>query len=110
MSKQDEDPMRIRLKWLAAAGLAFEGWRRLRRSRTMDLSGCAVAILGGSRGLGLVLAREYAARGARVAVCSRDADELKRVEEEFAGSGRELLAVQCDIAVQTQVRDFLRQV
>src|SRR5437773_4657083 len=38
----------------------------------------SVLITGGSRGLGLVLAREFAKRGARVAVCARSAAELER--------------------------------
>ena len=37
-----------------------------------------VLITGGSRGLGLELAREFGQRGARVAICARDAEEVDR--------------------------------
>src|ERR1700730_15028655 len=39
-----------------------------------------VLITGGSRGLGLVLARQAAHEGARVAICARDPAQLQRAE------------------------------
>ena len=60
-------------------------------------------ITGGSRGLGLVLAREFAARGARVAICARRDRELERVRDEFAGAGWPLLALTCDVGVRGEV-------
>ncbi len=41
-----------------------------------DFEGKVVAITGGSRGLGLALALEFGARGAKVAVCARNQQEL----------------------------------
>ena len=75
----------------------------LRESRRVSLRGKVTLITGGSRGLGLVLAREFAARGARVAICARSERELKRVREEFADSGWPLLAVTCDVGVRSEV-------
>ncbi len=37
----------------------------------MDFAGKVVVITGGSRGLGLVLARQFAAEGARIALIAR---------------------------------------
>lgn len=51
----------------------------LKESRYWSLGGKVVLITGGSRGLGLVLAREFATQGARVAVCARDEDDLRTV-------------------------------
>ena len=59
----------------------------LRRWRAYDLRGKSVLITGGSRGLGLVLAREFAAGGARVAICARDRGELERAQMDLAGRG-----------------------
>ena len=47
--------------------LAWVGGKRLR--------GQAVVVTGGSRGLGLALAREFARAGARVALVARNAEE-----------------------------------
>jgi 5,10-methylene-tetrahydrofolate dehydrogenase/methenyl tetrahydrofolate cyclohydrolase len=69
-----------KLLWGAAAGAcAIEGVRAFARfRRAIDFRDKSVLITGGSRGLGLVLAREFAKQGARVAVCARDSDELTR--------------------------------
>ena len=48
----------------------------LRQSRAIDLSQKVVLITGGSRGLGLVLARQIAAENAKIILCARDAREL----------------------------------
>jgi len=58
-----------------------------------DLEDKVVLITGGSRGLGLVMARQLIARRARVAVCARDPDELRRARAELDG----LVTVTCDV-------------
>lgn len=67
-------------------------------------------ITGGSRGLGLVLAREFAREGARLAILARDADELERARAELANSGADVIAVQCDITDQEQVEKAVRAI
>ena len=52
--------------------------RGLRAARTIDFRGRTVLITGGSRGLGLLLARELGRRGARVTIAARDRAELER--------------------------------
>ena len=56
----------------------------LRSSRRMDLQDKVVFITGGSRGLGLVLAREFSNRGARLGICARSEKELERVRLSLA--------------------------
>ena len=46
----------------------------LRSRRRIDFRGRSVVITGGSRGLGLVLARLLAAEGARLTLLARDSD------------------------------------
>jgi NAD(P)-dependent dehydrogenase (short-subunit alcohol dehydrogenase family) len=80
-----------------AALLAAIALRKaVRQSRRMEFDGKVVLITGGSRGLGLELAREFLKEGARVAICSRDEDELRRADEELSKHG-EVLAIICDI-------------
>jgi NAD(P)-dependent dehydrogenase (short-subunit alcohol dehydrogenase family) len=66
-----------------------------------------VVITGGSRGLGLVLAREFAKAGARLSICSRDPEELARAVEDLVGCGARVVAVECDITSRDRVREFL---
>src|SRR5919202_4248954 len=92
---------------LAAAGVG--GWllTRVRRARAaVDFRGKVFLITGGSRGLGLVLAREAAKEGARVAVCARDEDELGRAAGDLARYGESPLALRCDVADPRQVADM----
>jgi NAD(P)-dependent dehydrogenase (short-subunit alcohol dehydrogenase family) len=50
---------------------------------TGALEGRAALVTGGSRGLGLEIARAYVAAGARVLVCARAAEELERARVEL---------------------------
>ena len=55
-----------------------------------DFADKVILITGGSRGLGLVLAREFADRGARIAICARDRDEVQRAKEDLESRGAEV--------------------
>lgn len=90
---------------LAAAAIA---WPRL-RSRE-DLSGQTVLITGGSRGLGLALAREFADQGCRIAICARDHDQLQRAAQMLQDEGIACVAVVCDVTDVAQVNCMVRKV
>jgi NAD(P)-dependent dehydrogenase (short-subunit alcohol dehydrogenase family) len=60
--------------------MASRAWRR---RETYDFGGKTVAITGGSRGLGLVMAREFADEGARLALVARDEEELGRAADDI---------------------------
>lgn len=66
-----------------------------------------VLITGGSRGLGLVLARQLADRGARLTICSRDPDELARAVGDLNGRGARVVATECDVTDRHRVREFV---
>src|SRR4051794_3892820 len=82
----------------------------VRSARWIDLHGRTVLITGGSRGLGLVLARQLAAQGARLAICSREPDELQRASDDLTAQGAEVVAVPCDVTDQEQVEMMVRTV
>jgi len=82
----------------------------LQQSRHWDLNEKVVLVTGGSRGLGLVMAREFATHGARVAVCARDEEDLARLREEFASRGDHFFSTPCDVSDQNQVQSLLSSV
>jgi NAD(P)-dependent dehydrogenase (short-subunit alcohol dehydrogenase family) len=86
---------------IGAAGMLFG---RLRRSaRAIDFAGKSVVIFGGSRGLGLVMARELVAEGARVLLASRNAEELERARGEFDALEMDVTTIPCDVRDRSQV-------
>ena len=91
---------------VVAAGVAAVG--ALVRRRRRELRGRVVVITGGSRGLGFILAREFARHGARLALCARTAPDLARAAEALAPA--EVLTRPCDVGDPQQVRDFLADV
>ncbi|MEO8552817.1 MAG: SDR family oxidoreductase [Kofleriaceae bacterium] len=82
----------------------------IQRRRTLDLKGKTVVITGGSRGLGLVLARSLIDGGARVAICARDEAELGRARDELRGMGGDVFAAVCDVTDRDQVLRFIAEV
>jgi NAD(P)-dependent dehydrogenase (short-subunit alcohol dehydrogenase family) len=95
---------------LAGAGVsALLGLRAALKKRSeFDFRGRTVLITGGSRGLGLVLARELAHAGARLSICARDSEELERARDDLAGRGAEVLAFSCDVTDRAQVQEWVR--
>ncbi len=81
-----------------------------RNRRIMNFHGRTVLITGGSRGLGLVLARQFASRGANLALVARDAEELERAREELKAYHVEVLTVACDVTDQAQVEQMVARV
>ena len=101
--------MRIGRHWKLAAGAAGLLFGLRRAQAYGAFRGKVVLITGGSRGLGLVLARELARRGAKLAICARDGAELERARQELATGGAEVLAIACDVSVAVQASSLIEQ-
>ena len=67
-----------------------------------SFAGRVVIVTGGSRGLGLTIARCLAREGARLALFARDKEELERACVELRALGGEALAVPCDLLERDQ--------
>src|SRR5947209_11038082 len=95
--------------WLAAAGAgaAWLAYRTYRARHRYDFRDKTVLITGGSRGLGLVLARRFAAEGAKVAICARDADELDRAFDDLSARGAHVVTVPCDLTSPSRVEEMV---
>ncbi|HEX2252245.1 MAG TPA: SDR family oxidoreductase, partial [Thermoanaerobaculia bacterium] len=74
-----------------------------RRVAAPDLAGAVALVAGGSRGLGLLIAEELVARGARVAIFARDAQELGAAVARLSEGGGEVLAIPADVRHREQV-------
>ncbi len=68
-----------------------------------DLTGKAVLITGGSRGLGLMIAREICSRGGRVALVARGAEELNAAVAELRAAGGEAVSIVADLTERDQI-------
>jgi short-subunit dehydrogenase len=88
---------------LAARALA-------RRCREYDLRKKTVLITGGSRGLGLILARQMLQHGARVAIVARDGPELMRARNYLGPDDERVVSVACDITDRNQVEAMVHTV
>jgi short-subunit dehydrogenase len=103
--------MRKSLTWTAVGLIGYAVLKQaIGARRYMDLRGKTVLITGGSRGLGLLLVREFAKAGAREALCARNGGELERVREELAWMGRDLLTMTCDVSDREQVEHMISRV
>ncbi|HLT47730.1 MAG TPA: SDR family oxidoreductase [Rubricoccaceae bacterium] len=92
--------MKDRTAALAALGGVAGLWalgRLARARRAIDFRGRHVLISGGSRGLGLALARRFAAEGARLTLLARTADDLDRARAELARWDTDVLTIPCDV-------------
>ena len=75
-----------------------------------DVRGKTIFITGGSRGLGLLLAREFANRGAKIAITARDSEALDRAVADLKRFGQEILAIETDITMREEADAAVDQV
>ncbi|HEX8947950.1 MAG TPA: SDR family oxidoreductase [Dissulfurispiraceae bacterium] len=87
----------------AGAGAVFLSLRIRRAKRRMSFEGASVVITGGSRGLGLEMARLFAQEGARLTLLSRKENELERAVRDLAAFDADVLVHPCDVRVRNQV-------
>jgi NAD(P)-dependent dehydrogenase (short-subunit alcohol dehydrogenase family) len=80
---------------MLGAALAAAAWRR---RAAMDFNGRVALVTGGSRGLGLLIARELGRLGARVTIVARDEAELERARTDLHSRGVDATILVADIA------------
>lgn len=95
---------------LAAVGAGVLGRGLLRRMPPVELRGQVVLVTGGSRGLGFLLAREFAREGCRIALCARNELEMDKARRELERDGADVMALRCDVADQVQVERTVEDV
>jgi NAD(P)-dependent dehydrogenase (short-subunit alcohol dehydrogenase family) len=93
----------------AGLAAAFASRALVRRTRRFSFAGKTVLITGGSRGMGLALARQLVDAGAKVAICARTAADLDEAERKLRARGGEALALRCDVSRPEEVRSAVHQ-
>jgi short-subunit dehydrogenase len=94
------------LSAIAGFGIAYQTHRR----NGFSFKGRAVVITGGSRGLGLVMARQLAQKGARLALLARDEAELNRAKAQLAACNTQVITLVCDVRKQAEVQEAITKV
>src|SRR5579864_2446568 len=92
--------------------MTMGGTRRRRRGiMEIRLDGRAAIVTGGSKGLGLAIAEEYARSGADVAILARDQGALAEAKQRIsaAAPGRKIVAISCDVAKADGIRHACEQ-
>ena len=74
-----------------------------------DLRGKTILITGGSRGFGLALAHDFGARGAKLALCARDTEELDRACAELQAKGIDAHSIASDISEPGQASHVIER-
>jgi NAD(P)-dependent dehydrogenase (short-subunit alcohol dehydrogenase family) len=95
---------------LAGLGAALVAGRMARARQAIDFNGRVVVITGGSRGLGLVMARMLVDEGARVVLLARDMGELARASDDLESRGGEVMTLRCDVRRRADVRAAIDQI
>jgi len=76
------------------------------------LDGKSAVVTGGSKGLGLAIAEEYAASGADVAILARDPSTLAEAKAKIQGraAGGKVAAISCDVSRAADIRKAYGQI
>jgi len=95
---------------IGTAALGFAALVRSANRKRYSFHGRSVLITGGSRGLGLELARTFAAEGAHISIIGRNLTSLQNAERILGTRNNPVLPISCDIRNQDEVQAAVGQV
>src|SRR5947209_196481 len=82
---------------IASFGAGLAAYSLIRSREDLDLRGKVVLITGGSRGLGLQMAREFGAEGCQLVLFARDGGELERARRDLESRGIQVHTIEGDV-------------
>jgi 3-oxoacyl-[acyl-carrier protein] reductase len=74
----------------------------------IDFTGKKAIVCGGSRGIGRAIALGFAGAGGDVSICARDATTLEHTRADIAKHGHKAHAAHADLALEAEVRGYIR--
>jgi 3-oxoacyl-[acyl-carrier protein] reductase len=75
----------------------------------MRLKDKTALITGGTRGIGKAIAEQFLKEGAKVAVCASNEENLKKLKDEFANKGHDVVTIKADISDPEQVSECIKK-
>jgi len=107
----------MKTKWrslLAKAAIGAGAYAAARTaialSRQYDFKNRLVVITGGSRGLGLLIARQLADEGAALVLCARDDTELAHAAEELRFRAPYVATYACDLSQPPDIKSLFERI
>src|SRR4051812_36733852 len=88
---------------LVVGGVSLVFYKLIQLLRHVDLRDEVVLITGGSRGLGLLLVREFARQGCHVVMCARVQEELDQAQTQLQEWGVTADSIVCDVTDEAEV-------
>lgn len=89
---------------------ATKGKDERKMENLFDLTGKVAVVTGASSGLGADAALAYAKAGADVALLARRVEKLNEVQEEIKKTGRNVVAIGCDVTKEESVQSAINKV
>lgn len=95
----------------AAIAGGFMGLKWATKSKQeYELEDKVVLITGGSRGLGLILARQLAEKNATVIICAKNQENLSWAATDLSSRTEDYLAIPCDITDREEVKQMVQEI
>lgn len=77
---------------------------------TVKFAGKVAVVTGGGRGIGWAIARQFASRGAAIAIADIDGEAARNAAGELAREGTDALGVACDVADEAMTASAMVQI
>jgi short-subunit dehydrogenase len=113
MESKEKQPLDLKkvLTYGAIAAGGFLLTRAIVKSvKKFKVKNKVVLVTGGSRGLGLVLARQLAEEKAKLVICARDEQELHQAAEELSSKAKDFMAITCDLRDKLQIKKMIAEI
>jgi len=97
------------LRAAGAAAIGLTAWSLAAARKRFSFRNRSVLITGGSRGLGLEIARRFAREGANITIVGRNGSSLGNAARDLEAYEGSILAIPCDIRKREQVQAAVRE-